>query len=814
MFSRFTQKAIHAIMLAQEEAKQFRHNSVGTEHILLGILEQGDNVVIQFLSELGISPETIRSKIEEKIEYGKETDQPENIPFTPQVKQVLGYSWDEARQLGHSYVSVEHVFLALLREQTGIAAKVMHELGISASTTREVIFRLLGEKVENPEVPKKKTDTPTLDAFGRDLTWFAEKAKLDPVIGREREIERIIQILSRRTKNNPVLTGEAGVGKTAIVEGLAQKIIEGKIPPTLKGKRVIALDLGLLVAGTKYRGEFEERIKKIMAEISKAGNIILFIDELHTIIGTGSTEGSLDAANILKPALSRGELQCIGATTLNEYRKSIEGDAALERRFQSVMVEAPTADQTLEILRGIRKRYEDYHKVEISDEALEAAVNLSMRYITDRQLPDKAVDLIDEAASKVMLLSSDLPQELKELHSKLESINAKKQTAIRKQNFEMASVLRDEENLIRESIKRMPTQTKSNIAERIVTAENVAEIVSVWTGVPVVQLTEEETSRLLGMEVKIKERIIGQDKAITALAKAVRRAKAGLKDPKRPTGSFLFLGPSGVGKSELAKVLAGFMFGSEDAIVRIDMSEYTEKHTTSRLIGSPPGYVGYDEGGQLTEPIRRKPYSIVLFDEVEKASPEVVNLLLQVLEDGRLTDSTGRAVNFKNTVIIMTSNVGAKFIEKSTSFGFKQSGNKDDADYQKMKERIQDELRREFRPEFLNRIDDTVIFRSLSKEDIKQIVDVMLGDLRKRIQAKKLILELDEKAKDVLSDKGYDPHHGARPLRRTIQELIEDPMADMLLSNQIKENEIVEATGLDGKITFNVKKEKKVKVKK
>lgn len=814
MFSRFTQKAIHAIMLAQEEAKQFRHNSVGTEHILLGILEQGENVVIQFLNEIGISPESIRSKIEEKIEYGKEAEFAENIPFTPQVKQVLGYSWDEARQLGHSYVSVEHVFLALLREQTGIAAKVLGEFGVNAATTREVVFRLLGEKVETQEAPKKKTDTPTLDTFGRDLTWFAERAKLDPVVGREHEIERIIQILSRRTKNNPVLTGEAGVGKTAIVEGLAQKIIEGKVPPTLKGKRVIALDLGLLVAGTKYRGEFEERIKKIMAEIAKAGNIILFIDELHTIIGTGSTEGSLDAANILKPALSRGEVQCIGATTLNEYRKSIEGDAALERRFQAVQVDAPTPEQTLEILRGIRKRYEDFHKVEISDEALEAAVQLSIRYITDRQLPDKAVDLIDEAASKVMLLSSDLPQEIKDFHLKLESINVKKQTAIRKQNFEMASVLRDEENLIRESLKRVPVNTKSNIAEKIVTAENVAEIVSVWTGVPVVQLTEEETSRLLKMEDNIRERIIGQDKAIVALAKAVRRAKAGLKDPKRPTGSFLFLGPSGVGKSELAKVLAKFMFGSEDAVVRIDMSEYTEKHTTSRLIGSPPGYVGYDEGGQLTEPIRRKPYSIVLFDEIEKSSPEVVNLLLQILEDGRLTDSTGRKVNFKNTVIIMTSNVGAKFIEKSTSFGFKQTTNKEEADYQKMKDKIQDELKREFRPEFLNRIDDTVIFRSLSKDDIKQIVDVMLGELRERIKTKKITLELDDKAKDVLATKGYDPHHGARPLRRTIQELIEDPIADLLLAGTVKDGDAIEATGGEGKLEFSVKKEKKTRAKK
>lgn len=806
MFSRFTQKAIHTIMLAQEEAKQFRHNSVGTEHILLGIIEEGDNIVLDYLGDIGISPETIRNKIEEKVEFGPDDSLPENMPFTPQVKQVLGYAWDEARQLGHSYVNVEHVFLALLRETTGVAAKVLNDLGITAESFKDVVFRLMGEKVEPQEQTRKKTDTPTLDSFGRDLTWFAEKSKLDPVIGRTHEISRIIQILSRRTKNNPVLTGEAGVGKTAIIEGLAQRIIAGNVPRTLKDKRVVALDLGLLVAGTKYRGEFEDRIKKIMAEITKAENIIIFVDELHTIIGTGSTEGSLDAANILKPALSRGEMQVIGATTYSEYRKSIEGDPALERRFQSVNVDAPTPEETLEILKGIRKRYEDFHKVDISDEALEAAVKLSTRYITDRQLPDKAIDLIDEAASKVMLESSELAPEIIEMHQKLEGITTKKQTAIKKQNFEMASVLRDEENLIREKIKKTPTNTKPNIVEKIVTAENISEVVSTWTGIPVIQLSQAETTRLLEMEKELNKDIIGQNQAIIALSKAVRRAKAGLKDPKRPTGSFLFLGPSGVGKSELAKILAKFMFGTEDAIVRIDMSEYTEKHTTSRLIGSPPGYVGYDEGGQLTEPIRRKPYSIVLFDEIEKASPEVINLLLQVLEDGRLTDSTGKTVDFKNTIIIMTSNAGAKFIQNSSSFGFSTQSNKEEADYQTMKEKIQDELKHEFRPEFLNRIDDTIIFRSLKKEDIKLIAKIMMNELRERVKNKEMNMELDEKAMDLIAEKGFDAQHGARPLRRTIQEYVEDPLADMLLSGEVKEGQTIVGSTKEEKINFKVKK--------
>ncbi|MFC1517076.1 ATP-dependent Clp protease ATP-binding subunit [Candidatus Margulisiibacteriota bacterium] len=756
MFSRFTEKAIQAIMYAQDEAKRMGNDFVGTEHILLGILSvRKDNVVFAVMDELGISPEEIRKAIEDTVEYNKKSIRLENIPFTSQVKHVLSLAWDEARQLGHSYVNVEHLFLALLREQEGVAAKILSNLKVNSSKARDILLRSLGKKVASAKDSFPSANTPLLNEFGRDLTWLASEDKLDPVIGRSKELERIIQILSRRTKNNPVLTGEAGVGKTAIVEALAQHIIKKDVPKKLQNKRLVNLDLGLLVAGTKYRGEFEERVKKVMEEIKKNKDVVLFIDELHTIIGTGSTEGSLDVANMFKPALARGELQCIGATTLNEYRKHIEGDAALERRFQSVMVDPPSLEETVKILMGIRQRYEQYHDVKISDNALEAATNLSNRYISDRQLPDKAVDLMDEAASRVILQGK----------------------------------------------------------KKEVTEEDIAEIVASWTGVPITQLSQSETQRLIQIEETLQKRVVGQEDAIKALARAIKRAKAGLRDPKRPIGSFIFLGPSGVGKTELAKALAEFLFGDENNIVRIDMSEYTEKHTTSRLVGSPPGYVGYDEGGQLTEPVRRKPYSIVLFDEIEKASPEVINLLLQILEDGRLTDSTGRKVNFKNTVVIMTSNVGSKLIEKEAGFGFVADANKDIVAYDKMKEKVLNELKREFTPEFLNRIDDTIIFKALTKDNMKDICVIMLRDLNKRLSEKNLTLSISDSVKDFLVDKGYIENQGARPLRQTLQRLLEDSLADKLLTGDIKEGEHVQASVKGDTVVFTPKKAKSTKHK-
>jgi len=749
MFSRFTEKAIQVIMKAQEEAKRLGHDFVGTEHVLLGIIHTSpeDNVCVKSLEDMGVSIDEIEHAIEENIEYNKKSVTSGNIPFTSQVKHVLSMSWDEARQLGHSYVSLEHLFLALIREQDGIASKILASLNVTPQRAREALLGQMGSKLADAKVTRTQVNTPLLNEFGRDLTWLAAEDKLDPVIGRQKEIERLIQTLCRRTKNNPVLVGEAGVGKTAIIEGLAQLVQSKNVPKKLHGKRVISLDLGLLVAGTKYRGEFEERVKKLMEEVRKAKNVVLFIDELHTIIGTGSTEGSLDVANMFKPALARGELQCVGATTLDEYRKHIEGDSALERRFQSVMVEPPSLDDTLAILKGLRKRYEDFHGIKITDEALEAAVMLSDRYITERQLPDKAVDLIDEAASRAILQG--------------------KKTKLKK--------------------------------------EDIAEIISTITGVPLNQLTEKESERLLHMDEELRKRVIGQDEAIMALTRAIKRSKAGLKDPKRPIGSFIFLGPTGVGKTELAKSLAQFMFGKDDAIIRIDMSEYTEKHTTSRLVGSPPGYVGYDEGGQLTEPVRRKPYSIVLFDEIEKASPEVLNLMLQILEDGRLTDASGRLVNFKNTIIIMTSNAGAKLIEKSAGFGFVAKDDKDKVSYEKMKEKIQEEMKHVFAPEFLGRIDDIIVFQILNKENMKNIIDIMLKDLNKRLTEKEMTLELTDAAKEWVIAKGYKENQGARPLRRALLQYVEDRLADALLEAKISEGHSVIGDIKDDLITFSIK---------
>ncbi len=749
MFSRFTERSIQAIINSQDIAKKFSSEFLGTEHLLLGLIEikDKDSIVKKTLKKLNIEEEDIIGTIEELLTSSGRAPLSGNIPFTPQVKKVLSYAWEEARQLGHSYVNIEHLFLALLREQDSVAAKVLSKYDVSVIKAREVIVSLLGVEVaENKEV-SLPSDTPLLNEFTRDLTWLAARDKLDPVIGREHEIERVVQILSRRTKNNPVLTGEAGVGKTAIVEGLAQRIIKEEVPKSLFNKRVVTLDLGLIVAGTKYRGEFEERMKKLLAEIKKAANVIMFVDELHTIVGTGSTEGSLDVANMFKPAMARGEIQLIGATTLNEYRKYIEEDSALERRFQSVLVDQPTTDQTLNILKGIISRYEAFHDVTFETSALEAAVNLSVRYITSRMLPDKAIDLIDEAASRVIL------------------------------------------------------KGKRNV----VNAEDIAEIVSLWTGVPINQLTSTEAEKLLSMAEELKKRVVGQDEAIESLTRAVKRSKAGLKDPKRPVGSFIFLGASGVGKTELAKALAVYLFGNEQNIVRIDMSEYTEKHTTSRLVGAPPGYVGHDEGGQLTEPVRRKPYSIVLFDEIEKGAQEVHNLLLQIMEDGILTDSNGRKVDFKNTIIIMTSNVGSNMLKKEAGFGFVTSENKESKTYEKMKETVLDELKKAFPPEFLNRIDDVVIFKILNKENMKEISKIMIGELNKRLVEHDIVMELGKGVLDFIVDKGYVESQGARPLRGKIQELLENALADKLLSGEIKKGQTVNVTLKKDQLEFTAK---------
>lgn len=804
MFSRFTEKAIQSIMLAQEEAKRFHHNYVGTEHILLGLIGEPESVICKVLDDLGVSPDHIRDVLEDRLEYGGLEVDSTNIPFTQQAKQVLSSAWDEARKLGHNYVNVEHLFLSLFRDSSNIAAKVLTEAGLDPVRFKDTLFTSMGSKTEEVKAPVNTVPTPTLDLYGRDLTWLAKDKKLDPVVGRHEEIERIIQILSRRTKNNPVLNGEPGVGKTAVVEGLAQKIVAKEVPDKLVGKRVITLDLGLLVAGTKYRGEFEDRVKKIMEEVRKAKNVILFIDELHTIIGTGGSEGSLDAANLFKPALARGELQCIGATTLDEYRKHIEGDGALERRFQAVLVEQPSTEETIDILRGIKGRYEEYHGVEITDESLHEAVRLSTRFITDRQLPDKAVDVIDEAASKVMLRVSSAPEELKKLSSEKQSIRKELEMAEANDDKSLVQLLRNKQQAIESKLGEFSKEDLLK-ARNVVDVQAVTEVVAMWTGIPITKVSEEESHKLLQIEDELHKKIIGQDEAVSAVARAIKRAKVGLKDPGRPTGSFLFLGPTGVGKSEMAKTLAEYLFGDKDALIRIDMTEYMEKHSLSRLIGSPPGYVGYNEGGQLTEPIRRKPYSIVLFDELEKASPEVINILLQILDDGRLTDSNGRVVDFKNTIVVMTSNVGAKYIEKESSFGFTSSEDKEEADYKQMKSKLQDELRENFKPEFINRIDDIVIFKPLPKEVIRSIVEIMIDDVAKRLSEKDIRIKADDKVKDYLVENGYNARQGARPLRRAIQELFEDKLADVLLKKNLRSGLSVSATIKNDDVKFTVR---------
>jgi ATP-dependent Clp protease ATP-binding subunit ClpC len=807
LFERFTDRARRVLVLAQEEARLLNHNFIGTEHILLGLIHEGEGVAAKALESLGISLEAVREKVEETIgPAGSSTTG--SPPFTPRAKKVLELSLREALQLGHNYIGTEHMLLGLVREGEGVAAQVLVSLGADLSRVRQQVIQLLsgyqspGGKEgatagtggqASPETP---TGSPVLDQFGRNLTQLARERKLDPVIGREREIERVMQVLSRRTKNNPVLIGEPGVGKTAIVEGLAQKIVSGDVPETIKGKQLYTLDLGALVAGSRYRGDFEERLKKVLKEIRTRGDIILFIDELHTLVGAGAAEGAIDAASILKPMLARGELQTVGATTLDEYRKHLEKDAALERRFQPIKVDQPSLPHTIEILKGLRDRYESHHGVTITDQAVVAAANLADRYIADRFLPDKAIDLIDEAGSRLRIRRMATPADYKAIEDEIGRVRRDKEVAIEKQNFEQAKKLREkeEELLQRKAAKEQEWRAEGVDLFDVVDEEVIAEVLANWTGIPVYKLTEEETAKLLRMEDELHKRVVGQEDAIKAVSRAIRRTRAGLKDPKRPSGSFIFLGPSGVGKTETAKTLAEFLFGDESSLIMLDMSEYMEKHTVSRLVGSPPGYVGYEEGGQLTEAVRRKPFSVVLFDEIEKAHPDVFNTLLQILEDGRLTDSQGRSVDFKNTVIIMTSNLGTADLRKN-SVGFAKAN--DGVTYEKMKVKVNEALKGHFRPEFLNRIDDTIVFHELTKEEVTEIIDMMIQRLRDQLETQGLKLEITPAAKYLVVDKGYDPTLGARPLRRALQRLVEDPLSEKILWKEFRAGEtiIVEAEG-------------------
>ncbi|NEO86296.1 MAG: ATP-dependent Clp protease ATP-binding subunit [Spirulina sp. SIO3F2] len=796
MFERFTEKAIKVIMLAQEEARRLGHNFVGTEQILLGLIGEGTGVAAKVLKSMGVNLKDARIEVEKIIGRGSGFVAVE-IPFTPRAKRVLELSLEEARQLGHNYIGTEHLLLGLIREGEGVAARVLENLGVDLSKVRTQVIRMLGETAEvAPNSPDgRRTKTPTLDEFGSNLTNLAREGKLDPVVGRIKEIERVIQILGRRTKNNPVLIGEPGVGKTAIAEGLAQRIQNSDIPDILEEKRVVTLDIGLLVAGTKYRGEFEERLKKIMDEIRSAGNVILVIDEVHTLIGAGAAEGAIDAANILKPALARGELQCIGATTLDEYRKHIERDAALARRFQPVMVGEPSVEDTIEILFGLRERYEQHHKLKILDEALDAAAKLSDRYISDRYLPDKAIDLIDEAGSRVRLINSQLPPAAKELDKELREVLKQKDDAVRSQDFDKAGELRDREMEIKAEIRAISESKKEGTESPseggpFVDSEEIAHIVASWTGVPVNKLTESESEKLLHMEDTLHQRLIGQEDAVKAVSRAIRRARVGLKNPNRPIASFIFSGPTGVGKTELTKSLAAYFFGSEEAMIRLDMSEFMERHTVSKLIGSPPGYVGYNEGGQLTEAVRRRPYTVVLFDEIEKAHPDVFNMLLQILEDGRLTDAKGRTVDFKNTLLIMTSNIGSKVIEKGAGgLGFEFEDNQDDAQYNRIRSLVNEELKQYFRPEFLNRLDEIIVFRQLSKDEVKEISEILLKEVFQRLVEQDITLRVTDKFKERLVEEGYNPSYGARPLRRAIMRLLEDVLAEEILSGRLKEGD-------------------------
>ena len=812
MFERFTDRARRVVVLAQEEARMLNHNYIGTEHILLGLIHEGEGVAAKGLESLGISLEGVRAQVEEIIGQGQQAPSG-HIPFTPRAKKVLELSLREALQLGHNYIGTEHILLGLIREGEGVAAQVLVKLGADLNRVRQQVIQLLsgyqGKEAVQTGGPAEGTPSTSLvlDQFGRNLTQAAREGKLDPVIGRENEIERVMQVLSRRTKNNPVLIGEPGVGKTAVVEGLAQAIYKNDVPETLKDKQLYSLDLGALVAGSRYRGDFEERLKKVLKEIKTRGDIILFIDEIHTLVGAGAAEGAIDAASILKPMLARGELQTIGATTLDEYRKHVEKDAALERRFQPIQVKEPSVAHTIEILKGLRDRYETHHRVSITDGALSAAANLADRYVSDRFLPDKAIDLIDEAGSRLRIKRMTAPAELREFDEKIASARKEKESAIDGQDFELAATLRDKEKTLITEKQEAEKNWKATDLDKVteVDEELIAQVLSASTGIPVFKLTEEETARLLRMEDELHNRVIGQDQAIKALSQAIRRTRAGLKDPRRPGGSFIFAGPSGVGKTELSRTLASFLFGDQDALIQLDMSEYSERHTASRLFGAPPGYVGYDEGGQLTEKVRRRPFSVVLFDEIEKAHPDIFNSLLQVLEDGRLTDSQGRTVDFKNTVIIMTTNLGTRDISKSLGLGFANSDD-DLTNYERMKGKVSDELKSHFRPEFLNRIDDIIVFHQLTKPQIIQIVDLMLKNLDDRLQAKDMGIELTPAAKDLLAERGYDPLLGARPLRRVIQREIEDGLSERILFGELKAGEIivvdVEGEGAEAKFTF------------
>lgn len=837
MFERFTDRARRVVVLAQEEARALNHNYIGTEHILLGLIQEGEGVAAKALESMGISLDAVRTEVKDIIGTGGHPPSG-YIPFTPRAKKVLELALREALQLGHKYIGTEHILLGLIREGEGVAAQVLVKLGADLSRVRQQVIQLLsgyeGNEEESgggepatagvgsspegaPSRPGQKSNSLVLDQFGRNLTQAAKDGKLDPVVGRENEIERVMQVLSRRTKNNPVLIGEPGVGKTAVVEGLALDIVNGKVPETLKDKQLYSLDLGSLVAGSRYRGDFEERLKKVLKEINQRGDIILFIDEIHTLVGAGAAEGAIDAASILKPKLARGELQTIGATTLDEYRKHIEKDAALERRFQPVQVPEPSVELTVEILKGLRDRYEAHHRVSITDGALKAAAQLADRYINDRFLPDKAVDLIDEAGARMRIKRMTAPKAIQDIDDKIAEVRRKKEAAIDDQDFEKAAALRDDERKLGEERAEKEKAWRAGELDEVaeVGEEQIAEVMGTWTGIPVFKLTEEESTRLLHMEDELHKRIIGQDDAVKAVSRAIRRTRAGLKDPKRPSGSFIFAGPSGVGKTELSKALAEFLFGDDDALIQIDMGEFHDKFTASRLFGAPPGYVGYDEGGQLTEKVRRKPFSVVLFDEIEKAHTEIYNTLLQVLEDGRLTDGQGRMVDFKNTVLIFTSNLGTRDISKAVGMGFSSSGEADeDTQYERMKQKVDDELKKHFRPEFLNRIDDIVVFHQLTREQIVQMVDLLLGRVRTALQAKDMDLELTEQAKSLLAKRGFDPVLGARPLRRTIQHEIEDHLSERILFGEIGAGEIVtvdvenwdgESKGDDAKFVFGTK---------
>jgi len=803
MFDRFTERARKVIILAKEEAKRFNHDYIGTEHILLGLIKEGESVAAAVLQNLGLSLDTIRLEVEKLVQFGPSTIVSGDIPFTPKAKKVIELAMDEARRLGHNYIGTEHLLLGLIKEGEGVASHVLMNVGLDLNKVRAEVIKLLGSSTPGGGsggpgaaamgTGRSKTKTPALDSFGRDLSLLAREGKLDPVVGRQDEIERVVQILARRTKNNPVLLGEAGVGKTAIVEGLAQRIVSGDVPEILIDKRIVVLDLALMVAGTKYRGQFEERIKAVMDEIRRTENVMIFIDEIHTLVGAGGAEGAIDASNILKPALSRGEIQCIGATTLDEYRKYIEKDSALARRFQTIMVDPPSIDEAIQILKGLRDKYEAHHRVKISDEAIEGAVKLSERYITGRYLPDKAIDLIDEAASKARLSVTTLPKDLKKLETEIESFKREKEEAIKGQDFEKAAKLRDEERKAKDELNRIKKNWKESKSEVEiqVSEEEIAAIVSKWTGVPLARLEEKETSRLLRMEDELHKNVIGQDEPIRAISHAVRRARSGLRNPRRPIGSFIFLGPTGVGKTLLARALAEYMFGDSDAIITVDCSEYGEKFNVSRLVGAPPGYVGYEEGGQLTEKVRRRPYSVVLFDEIEKAHPDVFNILLQLMEEGRLTDSFGRKVDFRNTVVIMTSNVGADLVKTSRGLGFGMD--QEGIDYSKLKNRLLDETKKVFRPEFLNRVDDIIVFHPLTRQDLEQIIDLELAEVKDRLKEKKMELILLPEVMKFLIDKGYDPVFGARPLKRTVQRYIENVLAEEILGGKFQEGDKIQA---------------------